>query len=94
MIYLYAEKLTPRVQYTCTHVFGVMLNQEITWVNALNKLPLDASNPSIAYTAESCPKGVFKIVPHGLLFKKGVKQQTIQMSEWRGLKTFFFYSRR
>ncbi|MBQ1176627.1 MAG: hypothetical protein IIX52_03575 [Paludibacteraceae bacterium] len=89
MIYLYAEKLTPRVQYTCTHVFGVMLNQEITWVNALNKLPLDASNPSIAYTAESCPKGVFKIVPHGLLFKKGVKQQTIQMSEWRGLKTFF-----
>ena len=81
MIYLYAEKLTPRVQYTCTHVFGVMLNQEITWVNAPNKLPLDASNPSIAYTAESCPKGVFKIVPHGLLFKKGVKQQTIQMSE-------------
>ena len=89
MIYFYTEKLTPRVQYVCTHVFSNMLGKKVAWVNALDELPDAKQNVVVAYTSEACPKGVYQICPSGLLFKKGLKTQTIQMSEWKGLKTFF-----
>ena len=89
MIYFYTGKLTPRVQYVCTHVFSNMLGKKIAWVNALDALPNAKQNVVVAYTSEVCPKGVYQICPNGLLFKKGVKKQDIEMSEWNGLKTFF-----
>ncbi len=89
MIYFYTEKLTPRVQYVCTHVFSNMLGKKIEWVNALEALPDAKQHVVVAYTSEACPKGVYQIYPNGLLFKKGIKKQAIEMSEWNGLKTFF-----
>lgn len=92
MIYLYTERFTPRVQYICSHIFGAILNQSISWVEDWSKLPDPTQNVVVAYTSRSCPKGVFCIPPHGLLFKQGVKPQTIEMGEWKGLKTFFLTS--
>lgn len=89
MIYFYADKLTPRVQYITAHVFTTMLKKQVTWVNSLKRLPDAATNVVVAYTELPCPKGVFKVCPHGLLFKKGVKKQAIDMGQWHGFKTFF-----
>ena len=89
MIYFYSYKLTPRVQYICTHVFSNLLNQEISWVRSLDMLPNSKEQVVVAYTSEDCPKGVFCIRPHGMLFRKGIREQQIEMGEWQGLKTFF-----
>lgn len=89
MIYFYSDKLTPRVQYIAAHIFTTMLKQQVKWVNAIEQLPDPATHVVVAYTAQSCPKGVFKVTPYGLLFKKGLKKQECQVGKWQGLTTFF-----
>lgn len=89
MIYIYTDKYTPRVQYVFSHVFQTMLQQDIKWVQDWEDLPNPTQEVVVAYTEKSCPKEMFHVYPQGLLFKKGIKPQTIQMGSWNGLKTFF-----
>mgnify|MGYP006874624594 CR=1 FL=1 len=89
MIYLYTEKYTPRVQYVCSHIFTTMLGKQITWIYEWDKLPNPKENTVVAYTSKDCPDGVFSVCPHGLLFKQGIKEQSISMGQWEGMKTFF-----
>lgn len=89
MIFIYTDKLTPRVQYVFEHVFNTMLHQPLSWIHDWDKLPDPANHVVLAYTTKTCPKGVFHVYPHGLLFKRGLKKQSVDMGIWCGLKTFF-----
>lgn len=89
MICIYTDKYTNRLKYVVDHIFKRILGQSVNIINKVEDLPTLSASPLIVYSETLKVKGAMHIVPNGLLFKKGVRQYNIEMSQWEGEKIFF-----
>ncbi len=88
MIIIYAHKKSPRLDYILSRIFTDILGVDAYFT--IKKDQFLASNlPSINYSNENLHKGIW-IVPHTLLYSKGVDKQKIEeITQWKGLPVFF-----
>lgn len=89
MICIYTDKYTNRLKYVADHIFKRILGQSINIVNKKEDLPTLSASPLIVYSDTLKVKGALHIAPNGLLFKKGVREYDITMTNWEGEKAFF-----
>lgn len=82
-LWIYTTQVTPRLSWICAVLFG----EEV--VTTTDKTGFQQySGSRINYSTERI-QGVCRIVPHHLLFEKGIFAQEIVCSNWNGLTTFF-----
>lgn len=84
MTIIYAHKLTPRLSYVATTIFGknVAITSNLTKFEASPLQKINYSQNCIAHQN-------LWIVPCGLLEEKNITPQKINCFEWNGLKAFF-----
>ncbi len=82
MITIYTERVSPRLAYSCKHIFSNVLGHEL-------RITTDPSQRAdIRYAAEKSDD-TLTIVPHGLLFETDIKKQTVTVTQWEGLTALF-----
>lgn len=82
MITLYTEKESPRLTYSCKHIFTHVLGHEF-------RITTDPSEKADLRYATSKGADVLTIIPNGLLFEKGIRKQTLEATTWEGLTALF-----
>jgi hypothetical protein len=84
MFIVFAQHITPRLEYIVKTLFGkesIITRDILKFSNSsLQKINYSSTN----FEAES-----LWIMPFGLLAETGIKQQNIECDEWNELKTFF-----
>jgi hypothetical protein len=81
---IYAAQITSRLQYACNILFKVILNTEYVLSSAIE----NTSDITINYSNEEI-KGVFQIIPSGLLEQTGISSHDLKPGEFEGHKTLF-----
>lgn len=82
---IYCTKEVVRLKYIAAFIMEQVLGLSVDVVTDKRKL---GKYPVINYSGENI-SGSFKITPVPLLFETGVSEQEIQISEWKGLPSFF-----
>ncbi len=82
---IYSRNNVPRLSY----IAGIILEDilGLSWEVITDKRKL-GKNHIINYSPETL-EGSFKISPHPLMFEKGISNQNINVTEWKGLPVFF-----
>lgn len=88
MILLYANKITPRLQYTCSFVFKEQLGTEC--IVTRDQLQAEAFDGSVInYSNDTLNCFCFKLPPANLLFENDIQEQAIHCFEQNGFKAFY-----
>ncbi len=82
---IYSRDDVPRLRYIAGIILGDILG--LTWEITTDKRKL-RNHPILNYSDENIA-GSFRILPHTLLFEKGVTPQEITVSRWNNLPVFF-----
>jgi len=82
---IFTRCFSPRLEYVAELIFFSILGVPYEIVTDRRKL---GKNPVINYSGENIVNS-FKISPSGLLGETGIRQQNIEISEWKGLPVFF-----
>lgn len=82
---IFTTSNVPRLNYIADLILNDILG--LSWCLITDKRKLGKS-VVINYSEESIP-GSFKIIPAGLLFETGIRQQEIFVSKWKELPVFF-----
>ncbi len=82
---IYAKEDVPRLRYIAGIIFGDILGLPCDVITDRRKL---GKSIVINYSSEKVA-GSFKINPVNLLFEKGVSNQELLITEWKGLPVFF-----
>ena len=84
---LYARHITPRLRYI-VDFFSKELFDEPVRLTTDKEAFLTDTGPRINYSGDMMPD-IFSIVPAGLLFETGIRQQPIECFEFNGRRAFF-----
>jgi len=88
MIIVYAHKKSPRLDFILSRIFKDILGTELYFTTNKDEF-IASSLPSVNYSIENLHKGIW-IVPHTLLYNKGVNQLKIEkIIQWKNLPAFF-----
>ncbi|HLP75034.1 MAG TPA: polysaccharide deacetylase family protein [Bacteroidales bacterium] len=82
---IYASADSPRLEYIAGFILGDILG--LNWEVTTDKRKL-RKHPVLNYSEENI-SGSFRIIPHPLLFEKGVRNHEIIVSTWKNLPVFF-----
>lgn len=82
---IYTSEDSPRLRYIAGFILGDILG--LNWEVITDKRKL-RKHAVLNYSEEDI-SGSFKIVPHSLLFEKGIRDPEIMISAWKGLPVFF-----
>lgn len=84
---IYTEKISNRLKYACNAFFKYLCKTNYELTSNKDQF-IEFSGAKINYSAITNLPGV-QVVPNGLLFDKGVKEQNIIISEWEGVPVFY-----
>lgn len=87
MVLIYSDIITSRLSFICNFIFGHILEVQHT----LTDNPAEFENhqgPSINYSSKTL-NNKLTIRPTQLLFEKGIKEQSIFVTQWDNVKIFF-----
>ncbi len=87
MILVYADKITPRLKYACNVIFGDVLAVNHLLIQNIEKAN-NHDGPLISYSISPDVAGT-RVVPHGLLSEREIREQEIRFGKWEGLPVFF-----
>ena len=89
MLFIYSpSENVRRLDYIARHLFNVILGVDFSIVREKETF-LNKTGACINYSNEDLRHGL-RIVPHGLLFEKGVKEiSNLDVSQWNGYFCFF-----
>lgn len=82
MITIYTERESPRLAFSCKHIFSNVLGHELRITTDPNQ------RADIRYVTEKSDD-TLTIAPHGLLFETDIKKQTVTATQWEGLTALF-----
>ncbi len=87
MLLLYAHKISPRFRYAADLLLGDLCGFELAYSNSSGEFA-SYDGPKLSYY--ETPLGSEpNVIPHSLLFEKGVKPQNIALSKWNELPVIF-----
>jgi hypothetical protein len=84
-MYIYAEKITPRLQYIADTLFA---GSKVTLTSSSAEF-YGYDGPKINYSKKKFSDAELLVRPSGLLYEAGINKQDIVCSDWNGLKIFF-----
>lgn len=84
-MYIYAEKITPRLQYIADTLFA---GSKVMLTSSSSEF-YEYGGPKINYSKKKFTDAELLVRPAGLLYEAGIKKQDIVCSDWNGLKIFF-----
>jgi len=87
MITIYSNTITGRLNYILQLIFNDLIGMAFELTSDLEKFSQRAG-PKIAYAYKRTGDELL-ICPSGLVYEKDIKPQTLEISEWEGLKIFF-----
>jgi hypothetical protein len=87
MITIYSNTITGRLSYILQLIFNDLIGIEFELTSDPEKFR-QRSGPKIAYATERTGDELL-ICPSGLVYEKEIKPQTLEISEWEGLKIFY-----
>jgi hypothetical protein len=87
MITIYSNTITGRLSYILQLIFNDLIGIEFELTSDPEKFR-QRSGPKIAYANERTGDELL-ICPSGLVYEKDIKPQTLEISEWEGLKIFY-----
>jgi len=89
MLFIYSpSENIQRLDYISRHLFNAILGIDFSIVGD-KKTFLNQTGACINYSSEDISHGL-QIVPHGLLFEKGVREiQDLNVAQWKGYFCFF-----
>src|SRR4030042_475681 len=87
MITIYSNTITGRLSYILQLIFNDLIGIEFELTSDMEKFR-QRSGPKIAYANERTGDEVL-ICPSGLVYEKDIRPQTLEISEWEGLKIYF-----
>ncbi|WP_321439008.1 polysaccharide deacetylase family protein [uncultured Bacteroides sp.] len=88
MIIVFAHKKSPRLNYILSRIFSDILGVEACLTTDKNEF-IASDLPSVNYSGENLNKGLW-IIPHTLLYSKGINKQKIEkIARWKNLPVFF-----
>ena len=76
------------MEYIAEVVFRVILNIDVR-ITTDQKQCSDSSAFIINYSDDNFPETNLTIIPHGLLFETDIREQSIEINEWRNRPIFF-----
>ncbi len=85
---IYAEQDSPRLRYIAEFAGRQTIGEPFRLTQDVDEYR-NSAFPKINYSDIALQEGEIWIPPNGLLFEKNCKEQTIQCSEFNGLKIFF-----
>ena len=87
MITIYSNTITGRLNYILHLIFNDLLLIEFELTSDREKF-MQKAGPKIGYATERAGDEVL-IVPSGLVYDNEIRPQTLDISEWEGLKIYF-----
>jgi len=87
MVYIYAEHITNRLQYTCEVLFKSVLDTDFKIVDQSTFEKIE-NQPRINYSSKIF-ENTINIIPHSLLFEENIVNQDIQV-HWKNNIPYFF----
>ncbi|MBN2610633.1 MAG: polysaccharide deacetylase family protein [Bacteroidales bacterium] len=84
---IYTPQLTNRIDFIFTHIFFRVLKLEFGITVDINEYNAH-EGPKMSYTEQGIAD-TFRVKPYGLLHEQGLKEHTITVSDYEGLKVFF-----
>lgn len=87
MVTIYAPRESVRLVYIVSHLFQNILGTDYEFVDE-KEVFLKRKGACINYSDTDLNKGI-RILPHSLLYEKGVMTQLVQTGVWKGLPCFF-----
>ena len=87
MVLVYTHHITPRVKYAFNMLFQQFLSCEVTYTTQVEEF-IAYDGVKISYTKNPLGKELF-FRSHSILFEKGIVEQEIHVSSWKGQKIFF-----
>ncbi len=87
MLLLYAHKITPRFKYAANFLLGELCGFELGFSNSTGEFA-SYDGPKLSYY-ESSIANELNVIPHGLLFEKGIRPQNIALTKWNDIPAIF-----
>lgn len=87
MLLLYTHKITPRFRYITEFVLGDLCGFELAYTQSSGEFA-SYDGPKLSYYQTSVT-GELHVVPHGLLFEKGIRPQNISLAKWKDVPVLF-----
>ena len=87
MVLIYAEKITPRLNYIAKLLLGEMLGQELRFTTNQEEY-IQATLPKIKYSKNPIQSGIF-LKSVNLLFETDIFQQEFQLGDFEDTRIFF-----
>jgi hypothetical protein len=84
-MYIYAEKITPRLQYIAAALFTGI---EVTLTSSSQAF-FEYRGPKINYSKKRFSEEEFLVLPNALLSEAGINKQQIHCTDWSDIKIFF-----
>ena len=85
---LYAQHITPRLQYTVDFISKELFDEPITITKDKNEF-ITSNGPKINYSEQEFSEQEFFILSTPLLFEAGIRQRPINCFELNYYKVFF-----
>ncbi len=85
---IYSPGITHRLRYIADCISGMLTGQPARLTGSQEEYRA-AEGPHVNYSSERLMPDELWLVPHTLLFEKGIKEQATDCFEWNGLKVFF-----
>ncbi|MFZ4057333.1 MAG: polysaccharide deacetylase family protein [Ferruginibacter sp.] len=87
-VIIFSEQISPRLQYVCTVLLTQLLQTEVLFTE--NEIQfIEAGGVKINYSRRSISTHSFQIIPQGLLFETGIKDQHPECFNWNDFPAFF-----
>tara|TARA_B110000444_G_C18845694_1_gene601824 strand:+ start:1258 stop:2562 length:1305 start_codon:yes stop_codon:yes gene_type:complete len=90
MILVYSHIISPRLRYAFNMLFIQFLGAEVSYTTKIEEF-ISFEGPKLSYTKKNLGNELF-FKSHELLFEKGISEQNVQVSSWKGLPIFFEHS--
>jgi hypothetical protein len=87
-VVIFSEQISPRFQYICTVLLSKMLQTEVVFTQSETDF-IAAGGVKINYSRRSISTHSFQIIPQGLLFETGIKDQHLECFSWNNIPAFF-----
>ncbi len=85
---IYSNQISVRLQYICKFIFAEQLNCAYSITQHADSFEKH-DGPKINYSDRTIPGDCLQVIPHGLLFEKGIEEQKIFCFDFEGNKAFF-----
>ena len=90
MILVYSHTISPRLRYSFNMLFIQFLGANVSYTTKIEEF-ISFEGPKLSYTKKNLGNELF-FKSHELLFEKGISEQNMKVSSWKGLPIFFEHS--